>query len=182
MKNENHIYDGIVEENNPMPDWWVWLFIFTVIFGFIYWLHYQFGGGPTLKDEYNMAMQTYEKKIAEGGKAQDSDTEESLAELMKNELSLTAGATLFNEKCAMCHGTQLEGKVGPNLTDNFWIHGTGKRLDIVDTIKKGVPSKGMPPWEGLLKPNEVKKIAVYVYSKIGSKPANAKTPEGQEIK
>lgn len=184
MKKENHhhVYDGIIEQNNPMPDWWIWLFIFTVIFGFIYWLHYTFGGGPNLKEEYNVAMQTYQSELEKGGQQQVADTEESLSEYMKVEANLLKGSTVFSEKCAMCHGVNLEGKVGPNLTDKHWINGNGTKLDIAQVIKKGVPSKGMPPWESLLKPNELKSVAVYVFSKIGSQPANAKAAEGHEVK
>jgi len=181
-KSDHHVYDGIIEQNNPMPDWWIWLFILSVIFGFIYWLHYAVGGGLNLKDEYNMAMKTYQENIEKSEQNIATDTEEALMQFMKVEGNLSKGAVLYAEKCAMCHGAQLEGKVGPNLTDNYWIHGSGNKLDIVNVVKKGVPSKGMLAWEGLLRPNELKSIVVYIFSKIGSRPANAKAPEGREIK
>lgn len=178
---DEHVYDGIVEQNNPMPEWWIWIFILTMIFGFIYWLHYEIGGGPTLQDEYNVAMQELENKIQKATVA-SVDTEESLTNYMKAEKALLDGSKIYTEKCAMCHGVNLEGKIGPNLTDNYWITGSGTRLDVVHVITKGSPAKGMPPWEGLLKPVEIKSVAAFVYSKIGSKPANAKAAEGNPIK
>lgn len=175
-------YDGIVEENNPMPGWWTWLFIFTVIFSALYWLHYQIGGGPTLKQEYNLALATYNNDIEKNAASVPIDTEEVLTAYMKNEQHLLAGSQIFSEKCAMCHGADLEGKIGPNLTDNFWVLGTGTRVDIVRSIKEGSAVKGMPAWQSLLKPHEIKNVAAFVFAKIGTKPANPKAPEGAEVK
>lgn len=182
MKNELHVYDGIVEENNPMPTWWVWLFIFTIIFAFIYWLHYQFGEGENLKQEYQKAMANYQAQVEKSAMNETVETEESLTSYMKNEMAITAGSAIFTEKCSMCHGLALEGKIGPNLTDNFWINGRGTRLDILTLITNGSAAKGMPPWKGLLKPRDIKNAASFVFSKIGSKPANPKEPQGTEIK
>lgn len=181
-KDHVHVYDGIVEQNNPMPEWWIWIFILSVIFGAIYWLHYQIGGGPTLKQEYIEAMKEYEQVVEKGLAGATLDTEESLTTYMKNESAILTGGKIFAEKCAMCHGPHLEGKIGPNLTDKYWINGAGTRLDIVHVIQKGSAAKGMPPWEGLLKANEIKNVAAFVYSKIGSNPANPKAAEGQMIK
>ena len=181
-ENVNHIYDGIVEQNNPMPSWWVWTFILTMIFGFLYWLHYTFGGGPTLQDEYKAELATYEAKAGAAGATAATETEETLEKYFKGETALLNGAKLYKEKCSMCHGDNLEGKIGPNLTDNFWINGKGSRLDIFHVAQKGVPAKGMPPWGGILKPNELKDVAAFVHSKIGSNPANAKAAEGNEVK
>lgn len=179
----NHqVFDGIVEENNPMPGWWIWLFILSIIFGALYWLHYQVGGGTTLKEEYQIALETYKKEVEKYAANAPADSEDTLIAYMKNEKYISEGKAIFAEKCAMCHGVNLEGKIGPNLTDNFWVFGTGKRLDIVGTIKKGSAAKGMPAWETLLKPNEIKNVAAFVFSKIGSNPANPKAPDGTEVK
>lgn len=180
MSEEKHVYDGIVEENNPMPDWWIWLFIGTVIFGFIYWIHYELGGGRNQQDEYKASIAELQIRV-EKNAVSAVDTEESLTEYMKNEAVLTSGKQLFTDKCAMCHGDLLEGKIGPNLTDQYWLHGQGRRMDLVEVIRKGVPAKGMPPWEGLMKPLEIKNVAAYIHAKIGSAPAGAKAPEGAKV-
>ncbi|MGZ3691321.1 MAG: cbb3-type cytochrome c oxidase N-terminal domain-containing protein [Pseudobdellovibrio sp.] len=181
-QNKVHIYDGIEEQNNPMPGWWVWLFIFTVIFGSIYWIHYTFGGGPTLAQEFKVEQEDFNRKLDAQQAAVVAETEESLTEFMKKESNLQAGAQIFSEKCAMCHGANLEGKIGPNLTDHFWINGHGTRMDLVGIVSKGVPAKGMPPWETMLKPNAIKSVVGYVLSKKDSHPANAKEPQGSEVK
>ncbi len=180
--NKHNVYDGIVEQNNPMPGWWIWLFIFTVIFGAHYWLHYAVGGGPTLMDEYNVAIKEHQNTLEKNQANASDETEDSLLAYMKSENSLLVGAGIYVAKCAMCHGVNLEGKIGSNLTDQHWVIGNGSRLDIVQVITKGSVAKGMPPWQGLLKPNEIKDVAAYVFSKIGSKPANPKTAEGTQIK
>lgn len=176
-----HVYDGIVEQNNPMPGWWIWLFIFCIIFAFIYWLHY-FVGGQTLKQEYDQAYKIYLENVDKAASVAQVETEDTLMAYMKSEMALTNGAAIFSAKCAMCHGEHLEGKIGPNLTDKFWTTGDGSRMAVHHTITKGSSAKGMPPWEGMLKPKEIKDVAAFVYSKIGSNPANAKAPEGNEAK
>ena len=178
----HHVYDGIVEENNSMPTWWVWSFIFCIIFAFLYWLHYTVGGGDTLLKEFEIDVAIYEENLAKSQSTAQVETEESLEKYMKNEAFIMSGAKAYAEKCAMCHGVELEGKIGPNLTDKFWLHGKGSRLDIIQTVSKGVPAKGMPPWEGMLKPNEIKNVTAFIYAKLGSNPANAKAPEGVEVK
>lgn len=177
-----HVYDGIVEQNNPMPRWWVILFAACVGFAFIYWLHYEIAGGPTLQAEYNAALETYRAELGKNNPGAGSDSEESLMAFMKGEDAIHAGRTLYKDKCAMCHGENLEGKIGPNLTDQFWTTGNGSRIAVLQTIQKGSPAKGMPAWESMLKTGEIKSVAAFVYSKIGSNPANPKAPEGTEFK
>lgn len=177
----DHDYDGIREYDNPLPTWWLWTFFLTIIFAFLYFLHYQFGGGPTLKDELAVAMKNLEAASAQHAPAV-TETEELLAEAMKSPQSVELGATTFAGKCASCHGPQLGGLIGPNLTDNFWLHGKGTRMDIVGVIRKGVPEKGMPPWETLLSKEEVYGLTAYILSKKGSNPANPKAPQGVEVK
>lgn len=179
---EVHVYDGIVEQNNPMPDWWIWLFILCVAFGFVYWLHYASGSGPTLRQEYEQALLDFQNQVDRQASTAQAESEETLTAYMKNEMAIANGMGLFASKCAMCHGENLEGKIGPNLVDNYWTTGDGSRMAILHTIAKGSAAKGMPPWEGLLKPKEIKDVAAFVFSKLGSNPANAKVPEGNEVK
>jgi len=181
-KNEHfHEYDGIIEHNNPMPAWWVWTFILCVIFAFIYYIHYELAGGPTLQDELKESMAQIELMKKEAGSTSAEISEDDIIKSLKDPESVKAGAVVYAGKCAVCHGENLEGKIGPNLTDKSWINGDGKAKSIAHLIQTGVPAKGMPPWSGLLSDDEIKKAAAFILSKKNTNPANAKAAEGTVI-
>lgn len=176
---DGHVYDGIEEEDNPLPTWWLWSFLLTVIFAFMYYMHYELSKtGPSLADEFSQAMQELEKHKASAPRPTES--EESLLAAMQADSAVTLGKAAFDAKCAACHGNNLQGLIGPNLTDNYWIHGKGSRMDILNIVRVGVPAKGMPPWEAMLSRDEQYGIVAYIVSKIGSNPAGAKAPEGEK--
>lgn len=177
----DHEYDGIQEYDNPLPTWWLWTFFLTIIFAFLYFIHYEFGGGPTLKQELEVAMLNLEKAAVQHAPAV-TESEDLLIEAMKDPKLSELGAAAYTSKCAACHAPQLGGLIGPNLTDNFWLHGKGTRMEIATLIRKGVPEKGMPPWESMLSKDEVYGLTAYILSKKGSNPANAKAPQGDEVK
>lgn len=170
----DHNYDGITELDNPLPSWWLWTFFITIIFSFLYYIHYELGGGPSLKTELTAAMVEIEKN--KGKDANLMETEDTLVQAMNGTES--AGANVFAEKCAACHGKELQGQIGPNLTDKYWIHGKGTRVDIVKVVREGVLEKGMPNWNQMLKKEEVYSVVAFILSKKGSNPANAKAPQG----
>jgi cytochrome c oxidase cbb3-type subunit I/II len=92
---------------------------------------------------------------------------------------LKAGAEVFAKSCAACHGANLEGNaIGPNLTDDSWIHGA-KDADIYKTVRDGVP--GMPGLGTQIEDIQIRQAASYVISKIGSNPANPKDPQGVKV-
>lgn len=179
-ENENqpldHEYDGIQECDNPLPMWWLSIFVGTIIFAFFYWFHYTYGGGENLKQELEQEMarlpKTTEKVFAEG----------ALQSQMENPESLALGRSVFAAKCAVCHGAEGQGLIGPNLTDSHWINGHGKRVDLVQVINKGVLEKGMPAWSDMMSEKEVIAVAGFVYSLRTTHPANGKAPEGTEVK
>jgi len=178
--NEHHVYDGIVENNNPMPGWWIWLFIGTVIFGALYWIHYTFGGGESLKQEFQVAMKEVQQ-MQGSAPAGPEVSEEVLAALGQDPTALALGGKVFAEKCSMCHGVELQGLVGPSLVDKYWIHGKGTRKDIFTTVSAGVADKGMPAWGSVLKEDELKAVAAFVFSKKGTNPPNPKAPQGEPV-
>ncbi len=177
---EGHVYDGIVENDNPLPGWWTWSFLIAIIFAFHYFIHYQIAGGPTLTDELNIAMKELEDRKAHA--PQILETEESLLAEIKKPGAVELGAAQYAGKCAACHGEHLQGLIGPNLTDSFWIHGNGSTVDVIKVVREGVPAKGMPPWHGILKKDEMYGVVAFIRSKYGSQPAGAKEPQGIEVK
>ncbi|MNL17819.1 Cbb3-type cytochrome c oxidase subunit CcoP2 [compost metagenome] len=180
MSDKFHEYDGIIEHDNPLPTWWLWTFFLTIIFAFIYFIHYEFGGGPTLSKELEVAMQELERTQATAAHTSPMETEESLAAAFEKDGVIAAGEAQFNSKCASCHGPQLGGLIGPNLTDNAWLHGKGTRLDIVKVIRDGVAEKGMPPWGPVMKKDEIYAVAAFILSKKGTNPPGAKEPQGEK--
>ena len=77
-----------------------------------------------------------------------------------------------------CHGAAGEGGVGPNLTDEYWVHGGGVK-NVFKTIKYGVPSKGMISWESKFTPGQIQELASYILTFQGTNPAGGKDPEGE---
>lgn len=175
----DHNYDGILEYDNPLPGWWVYLFIITVIWGVLYMFYYHVAGmGPGQEKEY---LAEFKQTGAEA---------EALAAKMKqmwanvNFVAVTEpaqideGKAIFTKNCVSCHGNAGEGGIGPNLTDNYWIHGGGIE-NVMKTIINGVPEKGMISWKPLLKPEEVQKVSSYLLTLQGTNPPNGKAPQGE---
>jgi cytochrome c oxidase cbb3-type subunit 3 len=174
--------DGIRELDNKLPRWWVWLFYLTIIFAVVYLSYYHvFATGDLaakgqMASEYQAEMQTGEAlKAAAMGKF-----EATIASLQpSNEPEILAhGKKTFLTLCAPCHRPDGGGLVGPNLTDDYWIHGSNF-ADNVTTIWNGVPAKGMITWKKTLKPQEVYEVASYIYTLRGTHPPNPKPPENQ---
>lgn len=176
---KGHDYDGITEYDNPLPVWWVACFIGTVIFAFIYYLHYEVAGGPTLKQDLKVALAEIEKVKA--AQPADNLSEGELTVVFKDEKNIELGGKVYSAKCAVCHGNDLQGVIGPNLVDQFWIHTKGTKAGMVHTVGEGVAEKGMPPWKDLLKGPEILAVTAFIYSKKGSNPTNPKPAQGDKI-
>jgi cytochrome c oxidase cbb3-type subunit 3 len=173
-----HDYDGIQELDNPIPGWFMYLFYATIIFAGGYLLTYHvFHFGQLQYEEYNteMAQAAVAKKLYLSKAANQVD--ENTVKLESDPELLKAGQVIFIQNCKPCHGEHAEGNVGPNLTDDYWLHG-GKINDLFKTIKYGVLAKGMPTWEKQLSPKQIADVANYVKSLHGTKPAGAKEPQG----
>jgi cytochrome c oxidase cbb3-type subunit 3 len=93
---------------------------------------------------------------------------------------IAAGKAVYTQNCIACHGAQGEGTVGPNLTDDSWIHG-GTVNAIFKTIKYGVPEKGMISWEKTLTPKQTSDVSNFILSLQGSNPPNPKAPQGVKL-
>jgi mono/diheme cytochrome c family protein len=94
--------------------------------------------------------------------------------------SLAAGKQVFLTNCITCHGKAGEGGIGPNLTDDYYLHGRGM-TNTVKTIINGVPAKGMISWRGILKEEQIRQAASYILSLYGTNPPNPKAPQGEKI-
>lgn len=175
----DHSYDGIRELDNSLPPWWVALFYVTIGFALVYMTYYHFSGaGPSSAQEYEYQMaKAQEEKDAFLARQASKVDESNVTELSDaNELAL--GKTIYETNCVACHGAGGEGGVGPNMTDDYWIHGGGIK-NIFKTIKNGVPEKGMIAWSAQLRPADMQRVASYIMTMRGTNPPNAKEPQGE---
>ncbi|CAM4284757.1 cytochrome c oxidase cbb3-type subunit 3 [Pedobacter westerhofensis] len=179
----DHQFDGISELNNPTPAWFMALFYGTIIFGIGYLLNYHvFHYGKSQEEEYVAEVQkAADDKIAFLASPENaaSAVNENNIVLSKDAAVLKNGQALFATRCPPCHGDHAQGLVGPNLTDEYWLHG-GKIKDVFKTIKYGVPEKGMIAWEKSMSAQQISDIANYVLSLQGTKPAGPKAPQGNK--
>lgn len=184
---DDHEYDGIVELKNGMPPWLQAFFAVTVLFAISYWTYYMvLGVGPDQYQEYQTQVDIANKKKEERNKMYANSIDENNVELTTEAADLDKGKSIFIENCATCHKETGGGDSGPNLTDQYWIHGGGIK-NIFKTVKYGFVEKGMPGWSDKLNPLQIKQVASYVMSLQGSNPPGAKEPKGelwveQEIK
>ena len=173
-----HDFDGIKELDNRIPPWFNYLFYSTIIFGIIYMLDYHvLKTGKLPAQEYQEEMQQAALQRAELIRSGALVNENNVTRLT-DATALNDGKEIFKANCVPCHGENGQGIIGPNLTDDYWIHGGGIK-NVFQTIKYGVPAKGMLTWEGKLNPREIQEVASYVLSLEGSNPPNAKAPQGQ---
>jgi cytochrome c oxidase cbb3-type subunit 3 len=178
----DHNYDGIMELDNSMPSWWVKLFYVTIITAIIYMLNFHvFRSGKLQNEEYAQELQIAEQEKEAYRKTMANNVDEKTVIQMMAIAELQEGKNLFIQKCSPCHGKNAEGLVGPNLTDDYWLHGGGIK-NVFKTIKYGVPLKGMIAWETQLNPTDIQKIASYILSLKGSNPVNPKAPQGELYK
>lgn len=176
----DHAYDGIHELNNPVPAWFNFLFYGTILFGAAYLFYYYISGYGLNQD------QLYQAEMARSAEEKAVYLQKSANEIDENSVKadnaapvIESGKTIFTANCAVCHGPAGGGLIGPNLTDEFWLHGGGIN-NIFKTIKYGVPAKGMISWEKTLTPKQISEVSNYILSLEGSKPAGAKAPQGEK--
>lgn len=169
-------HDGIVEEDNKLPRWWLATLFVAMAFSFVYWQYFHvLSAGHTAYQEW--AEEKAEHDKAKGG-GDESVSDEMLVQLSHG-AAVQAGATTFKTTCAACHGEKAEGKIGPNLTDAYWLHG-GKPSDIYNTVTNGWPMKGMPSWKAALGPTKIKEVVAYVLTLRGTN-VPGKAAEGSPV-
>ena len=175
----DHDYDGIRELDNNLPPWWVAMFYITIFFAVVYIGYYHiFDIGLSQAEEYEKEMELAEEQVAKYLATQADLVDETNVVALDDEVALSIGQTLYNTNCVACHGMAGEGGVGPNLTDDYWIHGGGIQ-NVFKTIKYGVPEKGMIAWKAQMGAGDMQKVASYILTMRGTNPPNAKEPQGE---
>mgnify|MGYP003665479251 CR=1 FL=1 len=186
MKNETpeapltaHSYDGIQEYDNPLPGWWKWIFVATIAFCPAYASYYHIGApGRTIAEQYDAALAANTQlQFAEIGELKPDEA--TLVNYLHKDSWLKVGAVIFRTNCMSCHGRDGEGKVGPNLTDEFYKN-VRTIEDIARIVNNGAGNGAMPAWSNRLVPNEVVLVSAYVASLRGQN-LDGKGADGREI-
>jgi cytochrome c oxidase cbb3-type subunit III len=175
-----HEFDGIHELDNPPPAWFMYLFYGTIVIGVAYFLSYHvFNIAPLQDEEYKTEMAVASKAKEAFLAKSANNIDESSVKLSADATVISEGKAIFTASCAPCHGAAGQGVVGPNLTDDYWLHG-GDISDVFKTIKYGVTAKGMPNWDKQLSPKQLSDVSNYVKSLKGTNPPNAKEAQGEK--
>lgn len=178
----DHEIDGIREYDNPMPRWWLNIFYVTILFSVIYALNIipGVGSGPGRIANYEAEMAAA-KSAREALAAKTAPvTPEAILAVVGDPAALAKGRERFKATCSPCHREDGGGNIGPNLTDDFWIHG-GQPTQILATVNDGVVAKGMPAWGQVFKPEEITAVVAYVTTLHGTNPPNAKAAQGDRM-
>lgn len=158
-KLKDHSFDGIQEYDNPIPLWMSVIFWATIIFSVLYMPYYHFFGG-------DLPVAVYEKEMAAHAAAraeiEAARPKTDFSALLANPENLEAGKAVYASTCAACHGQNAEGLVGPGFLNNEWRNGDGSLASVIELVRKGVPDKGMPPWE-MLGDEAVNNVSAYIY-------------------
>jgi cytochrome c oxidase cbb3-type subunit 3 len=172
-----HEYDGIKELDNKLPKWWLWLFYITIIFALVYFIRLHVLQTADKQDDA-YAKEVEAAMIQYKATRSASTIDASNVTLLTDATSIAAGKAIFDKSCVVCHLAQAQGLVGPNLTDDNWIHGC-KIGDIFNLITTGVPDKGMISWKDQLTAEQIQQVSSYIVSLKGSNPPNPKAPQGE---
>jgi cytochrome c oxidase cbb3-type subunit III len=182
----DHNFDGIKELDNHLPPWWKWLFYGTIGWSAIYIFVFHISGSlPLQSDEYQLEIAQAEEQ------AMKLKASQPVQEIDENSMTFSADSTALIENgkkvftdnnCGSCHRADGGGNtIGPNLTDEYWLHG-GDIKSVFSTVKNGAVEKGMPAWGRALSPQQVRDVTYFILSIQGTKPENAKSPQGEIYK
>lgn len=175
----DHEVDGIRELDNDLPRWWLYGFYVTIVIAVVYFANYHvlstpLVGSKTVAAEYEADVTAHPKPAATSARA--GGTVPASLTLLTGPQDLEAGKKIFESSthpCHACHRADLGGLVGPNLTDDKWLHGCSVG-QVVESIRTGYPLQGMVPFGGgpALGDQQLLELASYILSRRDSHPAN----------
>lgn len=173
-----HVFDGIYEYDNDMPQWWLRLFWATIIFsiGYMGFYHVPRHEPRGLIAEYDRAVaedkaRTARLKTKTGQQTIDWES------ATKDESLLARAKETWTAMCAACHLESGGGSVGPNLTDNAWIHGFTPEA-ITASIANGIIANGMPAWGPILGDTKIQELVAFIKTIQNTNVAGGKPPQG----
>ena len=166
-----HVWDGDLREmNNPLPRWWVWLFVITIVFSLVYLVLYpglgSYAGtlGWTSTGEHTAEMEKGEKEVAP---LYAKFTGMTPQQVSRDAQAIAIGERLFMNNCSQCHGSDARGSKGfPNLTDSDWLYG-GTPEKILESLIMGRVGNMPALGAAVGTPDDVRNVAQYVMSLSG---------------
>lgn len=174
-----HEVDGIAEQDNELPNWWLLTLFGAILFSLVYWMTYHmYGILPTPNADYQAEVDRLAALEAERVRAAGTLDNAALLTFSKDKGTVDKGREAYAANCTPCHLASGGGSIGPNLTDNAWLHG-GSPEAIMKTIAGGVSGKGMPAWKDVLGSERVTAITAYVITLRGTNVAGGKAPQGE---
>jgi cytochrome c oxidase cbb3-type subunit 3 len=174
----NHAYDGIKELDNRLPPWWLQGFYLSIVVAVLYLFNFHILKYQPLSGEaYEEAMAAHRDQVQAYLESLALNVDETSVRYLIAEDRIKHGRSLFNKHCVACHAPDGGGALGPNFTDEYWLHG-GTIQDVFKVIKYGVPKNGMRSWQKDLSPVEIQDVATFVMSLQGTNPAQPKEPQG----
>ena len=184
----DHSYDGIQEYDNPMPKWWLYMLYGSIVYAFLYFGYYTAYESTmeTLAEEDSPVTWSDKRLALEIIANTPEDTVQwdlvngsNLSSFVSDKSLIHRGKSLFASKCSACHGGNGEGGVGPNLTDNYWLHGASLQ-NIYATVADGANNGAMPPWKKELGNKNVVSLVSYLQT-IKGKGLPGKEPQGELV-
>jgi cytochrome c oxidase cbb3-type subunit 3 len=177
-----HEYDGIQEYDNPTPAWWTAVFIASIFFSFFYFVYYHSGvPDRSIRDSYDAAVSANAKKVlASLGITELTVTQDNMLLWTTNKQFMDYGRGVFKQNCVNCHGSNGEGVIGPNLTDDYYKN-VKKITDIPRVITNGAGNGVMPAWSPRLSSVDIALVGAYVASLRGQNLPSALAPLGEKI-
>jgi len=176
----DHDYDGIKELDNNLPPWWKYGYYVTIVFAFVYLIIYHVAGTGKLQlAEYNEELKIASEEKEARLKASTDNVNEDNVVVLTDASAINSGKGTYVKLCVACHRADGGGQVGPNLTDEFWLHGGGVK-NIFKTITYGVPAKGMISWQSQLSPKQIQEVSSYILTLVGTNPVGPKEPQGDK--
>ena len=171
----DHEYDGIRELDNDMPSWWKWLFIVSIAVAIIYLVRLWVFRADDL-----IQKKEYEQEMVDAKANAPADQGATIEmKLLTDGVSLASGKETWTKTCAVCHLVDGGGLVGPNMTDNYWLHGN-RVEDLFHILEVGVIEKGMISYKEQLSPKQRLDVVSYILAElVGTTPATPKAPQGE---
>jgi len=169
---KDHEYDGIRELDNDLPPWWKWLFYISIVFAIVYMVRLFVFQADDL-----VQLTEYNQEMAQAASLNPAPTQSFELKVLTDQTSLTNGKVIFDKICAVCHLVDGGGLVGPNMTDDYWIHGNTIE-EMYNTVTNGVIEKGMISYKDQYSPQQRLEVLSYIITLHGTTPATPKAPQG----